>query len=144
MIVCVSLGACGHHGSSFARDSHLAVRKVTLHAHIQEQVDMPKVATGTLPLSGLFAIVKPSGPTSMSILDKLKPLLAQSRLLVDQEEYKQVLADREKQNKNKKKFKKGRTSRPSDRPKLGQGGTLDPLADGVLGESILVGSPELN
>jgi hypothetical protein len=96
---------------------------------------MPKVLNNTLPLSGLFAIVKPSGPTSMAILDRLKPLFARSRLLVDQEEYKKILAERERQKKHKRKPKQGRMSRPSDRPKLGQGGTLDPLADGVLGES---------
>ncbi|CAE6460555.1 unnamed protein product [Rhizoctonia solani] len=93
---------------------------------------MPKVSTSSLPLDGLFAIVKPSGPTSMSILDRLKPLLAKSRLLVDQEEYQKVLAEREKKKK-KNRPRSGRMSKPSDRPKLGQGGTLDPLADGVLG-----------
>ncbi|CUA68108.1 tRNA pseudouridine synthase B [Rhizoctonia solani] len=92
---------------------------------------MPKVSTSSLPLDGLFAIVKPSGPTSMSILDRLKPLLAKSRLLVDQEEYQKVLAEREKKKK-KNRPRSGRMSKPSDRPKLGQGGTLDPLADGVL------------
>ncbi|KAL5635385.1 hypothetical protein ACGC1H_004242 [Rhizoctonia solani] len=93
---------------------------------------MPKVSNSSLPLDGLFAIVKPSGPTSMSILDRLKPLLAKSRLLVDQEEYQKVLAEREKQKKRRGRSKSGRMSKPSDRPKLGQGGTLDPLADGVL------------
>lgn len=91
---------------------------------------MPKVLAGSLPLNGLFAIAKPSGPTSMSILDRLKPLLARSRLLVDQEEDEKMPAEKRKKNR----YKKGRVSRPSDRPKLGQGGTLDPLADGVLGE----------
>ncbi|KDN48976.1 hypothetical protein RSAG8_02329, partial [Rhizoctonia solani AG-8 WAC10335] len=93
---------------------------------------MPRVSTSSLPLDGLFAIVKPSGPTSMSILDRLKPLLAKSRLLVDQEEYQIILAEREKQKKRRNRPKGGRVSKPSDRPKLGQGGTLDPLADGVL------------
>ncbi|KAF8710933.1 pseudouridylate synthase 4, partial [Rhizoctonia solani] len=99
---------------------------------------MPKVSTNSLPLNGLFAIVKPSGPTSMSILDRLKPLLARSRLLVDQEEYQKALAEKEKQKKRRGKFKSGRMSKPSDRPKLGQGGTLDPLADGVLGRLRMV------
>lgn len=99
---------------------------------------MPKVSTSSLPLDGLFAIVKPSGPTSMSILDRLKPLLARSRLLVDQEEYQKALAEKEKQKKRRGKFKSGRMSKPSDRPKLGQGGTLDPLADGVLGRLRMV------
>lgn len=69
----------------------------------------------------------------MAILDRLKPLFAKSRLLVDLEEYEKELAEM-KRLKKEKKFKRGRMSRPADRPKLGQGGTLDPLADGVLGE----------
>ena len=32
------------------------------------------------PLSCLFGIIKPSGPTSMDLLDRLKPLLASSDL----------------------------------------------------------------
>ncbi|KAG8712373.1 hypothetical protein FRC09_019949 [Ceratobasidium sp. 395] len=94
---------------------------------------MPKVSISTLPLNGLFALVKPSGPPSMAILDRLKPLFAKSRLLVDQEDYERELAEMKKSKKDKRKPKRGRMSRPVDRPKLGQGGTLDPLADGVLG-----------
>jgi tRNA pseudouridine55 synthase len=69
----------------------------------------------------------------MAILDRLKPLFSKSRLLVDLEEYEKEMAEMEKL-KGKRRPKKGRFSRPGDRPKLGQGGTLDPLADGVLGE----------
>lgn len=70
----------------------------------------------------------------MAILDRLKPLFAKSKLLVDLEEYEKELAEMKRLKKEKKKLKRGRVSRPADRPKLGQGGTLDPLADGVLGE----------
>ncbi|KAG8743883.1 hypothetical protein FRC10_011173 [Ceratobasidium sp. 414] len=94
---------------------------------------MPKVTASSLPLNGLFALVKPSGPPSMAILDRLKPLFGKSRLLVDLEGYEKELAEMEKLKKDKKRAKRGRMSRPGDRPKLGQGGTLDPLADGVLG-----------
>jgi tRNA pseudouridine55 synthase len=94
---------------------------------------MPKVSATLLPLNGLFALVKPSGPPSMAILDRLKPLFSKSRLLVDLEEYEKEIAEKEKL-KGKRRPKRGRLSRPGDRPKLGQGGTLDPLADGVLGE----------
>lgn len=95
---------------------------------------MPKITASLLPLNGLFAIVKPSGPPSMAILDRLKPLLAKSKLLVDLEEYEKELAEMKKSKKDKRRPKRGRVSRPGDKPKLGQGGTLDPLADGVLGE----------
>ncbi|KAG9086198.1 hypothetical protein FRC06_003222 [Ceratobasidium sp. 370] len=94
---------------------------------------MPKVSASSLPLNGLFALVKPSGPPSMAILDRLKPLFAKSRLLVDLEAYEKELAEMKKLKKDKKRPKRGRMSRPGDKPKLGQGGTLDPLADGVLG-----------
>lgn len=81
---------------------------------------MPKVPS-TLPLSGLFGVVKPSGPTSMSILENLKPLIANSRLFVEADKLK----------KEKGKTKKAKHTRYA--VKIGQGGTLDPLADGVLG-----------
>ena len=57
----------------------------------------------------------------MSILDTLKPLVASSRLFVDEKEL----------NKEKGKTRKGRHAKYA--VKIGQGGTLDPLADGVLG-----------
>ena len=57
----------------------------------------------------------------MSILDTLKPLVASSRLFVDEKEL----------NKEKGKTRKGRHTKYA--VKIGQGGTLDPLADGVLG-----------
>lgn len=83
---------------------------------------MPKaVAPPTKPLSGLFAINKPSGIVSMTILNQLQPLLASS----------DVFQKEKKVEKWKAKYK-GKGSRV----KLGQGGTLDPLADGVLGELV--------
>lgn len=84
---------------------------------------MPKVNI-TLPLSALFGVVKPSGPTSMSIVNEIKKLVVKSSLFV--EESKLAAAS------NKKKGKYGREA-----VKIGQGGTLDPLADGVLGTSSL-------
>jgi len=82
---------------------------------------MPK-ATSSLPMSGLFGVVKPSGPTSMSILEDMKPLVASSKLFVEERDLKKV----------KGKTKKAKHTRYA--VKIGQGGTLDPLADGVLGE----------
>jgi tRNA pseudouridine55 synthase len=82
---------------------------------------MPKVSSPVLPLSGLFAIAKPSGPTSMSVINDIKQLVANSRLF--------VTAD--KLEKGKRKVSRGKSK---DTLKIGQGGTLDPLADGVLGD----------
>ena len=82
---------------------------------------MPKVVVSALPLSGLFAVSKPSGPTSMSVLEDIKRLINKSRLFVDA----QKLENRSGSNGGRKKRNEG--------VKIGQGGTLDPLADGVLG-----------
>jgi tRNA pseudouridine55 synthase len=76
---------------------------------------MPK-SPASLPLSGLFGVIKPSGPTSMHVVNQLKELLSNSRLFVDEKK----LAGKKKTRKNN--------------VKIGQGGTLDPLADGVLGQ----------
>lgn len=92
---------------------------------------MPKVPT-SFPLSGLFAVAKPSGPTSMSVVNDIKALVTNSRLFVEESKLKSL---------DKGKRKKGRFSR--DTVKIGQGGTLDPLADGVLGIVHTSVSPEL-
>lgn len=77
----------------------------------------------TLPLSGLFAIDKPSGGITMKLLNTVNELLASSDLFLDQEKQGHHRA---------RKFKRrGRAGKV----KLGQGGTLDPLASGVLGEA---------
>ena len=80
---------------------------------------MPKVTPPTIPLSGLMAFHKPTGPTSNSVLDSLKHLFADSPLFAEPGVMPKG---------------KGRGSAPSG-VKMGQGGTLDPLADGVLGAS---------
>ena len=51
---------------------------------------MPKVATNAYPVSGLFAIAKPSGPTSMSLLNDLQPLIATSKLFVSEDKIKEL------------------------------------------------------
>lgn len=82
---------------------------------------MPKVSISSLPVSGLFGVAKPSGPTSMSIINDMKKLIARSSLFVHQDK---LHKDHEVRSKKK---------RGGDTVKIGQGGTLDPLADGVLG-----------
>lgn len=82
-------------------------------------------STSTRPLSGIFAINKPSGPTSMSLLDDLKPLFATSPLFAEAD-------GRRPKDASRKKFKGKWRGGVAGAPKLGQGGTLDPLADGVL------------
>lgn len=83
---------------------------------------MPKVPS-TLPTSALFAVAKPSGPTSMSLVNDVKKLVQQSRLFATEAELAKA---KKSKNKNKSRFAKSAVP-------VGQGGTLDPLADGVLG-----------
>ncbi|KAF8636588.1 hypothetical protein AX17_003399 [Amanita inopinata Kibby_2008] len=81
---------------------------------------MPKAPLPSLPVSGLFGIAKPSGPTSMSVVNDLKRLIARSKLFLHEDK---LVKDRQASGKGK---------RGRDPVKIGQGGTLDPLADGVL------------
>lgn len=87
---------------------------------------MPKASGNpVLPLNGLFPIAKPSGPPSMRLIDSITPLLLDSKLFYD--------PDRMRMPDNKKR----KSNLTHMGLKIGQGGTLDPLADGVLGASCL-------
>jgi hypothetical protein len=61
----------------------------------------------------------------MHVVDQLKKLICNSRLFVDEEKLKKPAGKRRGRREN---------------VKIGQGGTLDPLADGVLGQLNLVGN----
>lgn len=103
---------------------HLPVK----HNLRASQPTMPKASTSSasLPISGLFGLNKPSGPTSMHIVNQLKIVMSRSPLFFEPEK---VEAGKGKQ--------KGRKRRGKDMLKIGQGGTLDPLADGVLGKDFV-------
>lgn len=77
----------------------------------------------------------------MSLLDELKPLFATSPLFADAD------GKRPKDNSRKRgKFGKGKgkwAGGVAGAPKLGQGGTLDPLADGVLVVGVGNGTKQL-
>jgi len=94
---------------------------------------MPKVALPPIPLSGLFGIAKPSGPTSMSVINDVKHLIAQSRIFIE--------ADKLGKAKGQKAY---RGKRAREGIKIGQGGTLDPLADGVLVVGVGRGTKKLS
>ncbi|KAG2349784.1 pseudouridine synthase [Suillus weaverae] len=95
---------------------------------------MPKITLSQLPVSGLFAVKKPSGPTSMSVINDLKQLVGNSRLFVEADKL-------EKRGKGKIPT---RGKRAREIVKMGQGGTLDPLADGVLVVGIGKGTKRLD
>ncbi|KAJ9096638.1 hypothetical protein QFC20_006354 [Naganishia adeliensis] len=95
---------------------------------------MPKsVSLPAFPLSGLVPLEKPSGPTSMRIIDYIKPLLAESPLFHDPSATSRAAIKAEV-----KKLMKHRGGL-----KIGQGGTLDPLADGVLVVGVNKGTKQL-
>ncbi|KAI0670396.1 pseudouridylate synthase 4 [Trametes maxima] len=85
------------------------------------------------PLSALFGVVKPSGPTSMSLVNDVKTLVANSPLFVEESK----LAEKAKQPSRRGKYRR-------DAVKIGQGGTLDPLADGVLVIGVGKGTKKLS
>ncbi|TFK30005.1 pseudouridylate synthase 4 [Coprinopsis marcescibilis] len=96
---------------------------------------MPKVVAN-YPVSGLFGVVKPSGPTSMSVVHDLQQLIARSKLF--------VTADKLEEIKNRKPNNKRRGKQAREAIKVGQGGTLDPLADGVLVIGVGKGTKKLS
>lgn len=94
------------------------------------------------PLNGVFGLEKPSGPTSMSLLEALKPLFARSILFRNKDG--SVPDERSSGDGNKKGRKfRGRNKNKLQPPKIGQGGTLDPLADGVLVVGVGKGTKQL-
>ncbi|BGO97280.1 putative Pseudouridylate synthase 4 [Rhodotorula toruloides ATCC 204091] len=86
---------------------------------------MPKA--GNAPLSALFGLNKPTGVPSMTLLNRLQPLFSASELFKDPNS----TDEQDQGGKGWKKGKQGR-GRRANKVKMGQGGTLDPLADGVL------------
>jgi len=62
----------------------------------------------------------------MHVVDQLKKLVCNSRLFVEKEKLEKTAGKKRKARR--------------DNVKVGQGGTLDPLADGVLGEFMRLGS----
>jgi tRNA pseudouridine55 synthase len=83
---------------------------------------MPRSTLASLPTAALFAIQKPSGLTCMSMINSLKPLLMGSKLFMSPSDIDKLNA-----------AKRQRKRRPKNIDlKVGQGGTLDPLASGVL------------
>lgn len=103
------------------------------HANSNNNPQHPGHIPGSLssrPLNGIFAIDKPSGRTSMSLLEDLKMLLAFSPLFRNPDgSIPEGYGGKAWQPREPwcKKYKKS-----TGPPKVGQGGTLDPLASGVL------------
>jgi len=80
----------------------------------------PQTPPGHLPLTGLFAVNKPAGITSTTILDLIQYVCQRNKT--------NPLVKGALDLDNSKRAKRGLV-------KIGHGGTLDPLARGVVGES---------
>ncbi|GAA5928984.1 hypothetical protein JCM3775_006702 [Rhodotorula graminis] len=87
---------------------------------------MPKAAK--TPLNALFALNKPTGIPSMTLLNRLQPLFSASALFLDPNKPHQDDSGK----RGGRGGRRGGRGRRDDKVKMGQGGTLDPLADGVL------------
>ncbi|KAH8116795.1 pseudouridine synthase [Phellopilus nigrolimitatus] len=116
---------------------------------------MPKVTFPQLPVSALFGISKPSGPSSMSVINDLKRLVSASRLFIDSK-YASINAEKlytkskdddagedGEKGKDRGKGKRRKGKGRDFEAKIGQGGTLDPLADGVLVVGVGKGTKKL-
>lgn len=122
----------------------LAKKKKTVHSC----ANMPKA--GTWPVSGLFGLNKPSHVITMSMLNDLKELLSSSPVFVSQPApISSDLSSSKNPNQSVKNSKGKRRGGKYAKPKkestvkMGQGGTLDPLANGVLVVGIGEGTKQL-
>lgn len=120
---------------SFRSFNHKRLLHISLVKHLQP-TSMPKVKDQDLPVSALFGIAKPSGPSSMAVVNDLKRLVSASKLFMDEkiarENAEKLYSHGGASTKEKGRGKKRGRGREAE-AKIGQGGTLDPLADGVLG-----------
>lgn len=87
-------------------------------------------------MDGVFAINKQSGATSRAVLDQLNRILSSSKV---SQESLQKLQNIRKQSQGKQRIKKWKTTKL----KMGHGGTLDPLASGVLVIGVGAGTKKL-
>lgn len=87
-------------------------------------------------MDGVFAINKQSGATSRAVLDQLNRILSFSKV---SQESLQKLQNIRKQSQGKQRIKKWKTTKL----KMGHGGTLDPLASGVLVIGVGAGTKKL-
>ncbi|CEH12987.1 pseudouridine synthase [Ceraceosorus bombacis] len=96
------------------------------------------------PLSGIFGINKPSGPLSMVLLDDIKELFAYSSLFKNPDGSLPAENGGRGWRGGKRKTGLSKAERKKNAPpKIGQGGTLDPLADGVLVVGVGRGTKQL-
>ncbi|PWN45939.1 pseudouridine synthase [Ceraceosorus guamensis] len=141
--------------SSSAFDSLLSSKVLSHIKARREPIDMPPDRQGggsgsriasldDRPLSGIFGINKPSGPLSMVLLDDIKELFAYSSLFKNPDGSLPAENGGRGWRGGKRKTGLSKAERKKNAPpKIGQGGTLDPLADGVLVVGVGRGTKQL-
>jgi len=100
----------------FSKTPHAATTSIATHSVSQKPTPLQK----HVPLTGLFAVNKPRGLTSTTILDHLQHVCKRNQ---DHPLVKGVL----EVDGSKRAKKRGLV-------KIGHGGTLDPLARGIVGK----------
>lgn len=104
---------------------------------------MPKATNW--PVSGLFGLNKPTNMITMNMLNDFKSLLNSSPVFVPQPVpmFSGSSSNNDKQKSNKKRRQRHGKPNKASTVKMGQGGTLDPLASGVLVVGIGEGTKQL-
>ncbi|EGW31958.1 uncharacterized protein SPAPADRAFT_138714 [Spathaspora passalidarum NRRL Y-27907] len=94
-------------------------------------------------MNGVFAIYKPSGISSAKFLDRVQATFTESKVFAHdlQQARAKILSDLN----TDKKWRGGRAEKKASRTKvkIGHGGTLDPLASGVLVVGVGLGTKKL-
>ncbi|KAL6951004.1 hypothetical protein ACO0QE_000290 [Hanseniaspora vineae] len=94
-------------------------------------------------MNGIFAIEKPSGITSSQFLSKLQRVLTSSEIFQKEIQAARNVRIEQYKRENKGKHPPNRILNRVSKVKMGHGGTLDPLASGVLVVGIGQGTKEL-
>lgn len=81
------------------------------------------------PVEGLLAVNKPRGPSSAAVIRRVQDVFKESALFADT--LAAETARRKRESPNQKRRRSGDKARHVD-VKIGHGGTLDPMASGVL------------
>lgn len=94
-------------------------------------------------MNGIFAVEKPSGITSSQFLSKLQRVLTSSEVFQKEIQAARNVRIEQYKRENKGKHPPNRILNRVSKVKMGHGGTLDPLASGVLVVGIGQGTKEL-
>lgn len=90
-------------------------------------------------MNGIFAIEKPTGITSAKFLSKIQRIFSDSNIFKKQHDQQKIIGSKESNANSKNILKENKKFKV----KIGHGGTLDPLANGVLVVGVGTGTKQL-